>query len=154
MHTADSSVTRLCCCLSFPSPRPLLLCACSISEAVREKRPEMWSPHPDGESGWGQQQVNTGRVVFFFFPTKEMFLGVTHLRLCVGYVKDWKLVLTYMLGKRFVVSRHKVAFKIWEQAPRTQEAENFKSSELYSLHSFSLVYKTRNNFKLVFSMLC
>lgn len=91
--------------------------------------------------------------LYFFFPTKEMFFGVTHLRLCVGYVKDWKLVPTYMLGKRFVVSRRKVAFKICEQAPRTQEAENLKSLELDSLHSFTLVYKTKNNFKLVFSML-
>lgn len=62
---------------------------------------------------------------------------MTHLRLCVGYVKDWKLVLTYMLGKRFIVLRHKVAFQICEQAPRTQEAENLKSSELDSLHSFT-----------------
>lgn len=91
--------------------------------------------------------------LYFFFPTKEMFFGVTHLRLCGGYVKDWKLVPTYMLGKRFVVSRRKVAFKICEQAPRTQEAENLKSLELDSLHSFTLVYKTKNNFKLVFSML-
>lgn len=59
------------------------------------------------------------------------------LRLCVGYVKDEKLLLTYMIGKRFEVSRHKVAFQICEQHPKMQKAENLKGSELDSLHSFT-----------------
>lgn len=75
--------------------------------------------------------------LYFFFLQKWCFSGVTHLKLCVGYVKDWKPVLAYMLGKRFVVLRHKVAFQICEQAPRTQEVENLKSSELDSLYSFT-----------------
>lgn len=73
----------------------------------------------------------------FFFLQKRWGFGVTHLRLCVGYVKDWKLVPTYSVWKKFVVSRHKVAFQIRELAPRMQEAENLKSSELDSLHSFT-----------------
>lgn len=39
-------------------------------------------------------RLTLGELVLGFFPIKEVFFGVTHLRLCVGYVKDWKLMPT------------------------------------------------------------
>lgn len=46
----------------------------------------------ESPAGWWKWLRTTAeRVVFFMFSTKEVFFGVTHLTLLVGYVKDWKL---------------------------------------------------------------
>lgn len=149
MHTADS--LSHACAVVCPSPHLGHCCSVPVpavgQSGKRDQRcgVRSWMVEVAEDNNWES-------CIFYIFYKRGIFWCDTPNAAC-GVCKRLEIVLTYMLGKRFVVLRHKSSLSNMWASPQNSRGRKLEELRARFLAFIHLVYKIKNNSKLVFSML-